>query len=241
VLVAGGRDAHGDGDPAVAGDRHRAPDPVGDAPALPVSCGEQHGELLTADAVHAVAAAGGGTDGAGDLGEGLVAGGMAVAVVVGLEVVDVDQHQGGGRGVAPAAEVGGTAGAQPGGELVVEGPPVAQPGEGIGAGSVCELADQPLDPPGLAQLQQQRQHRRPGRQRQAQKDLPLPEPSSLVRRPAPLRDLDAQRQQPEQGDQPAPAGDPLRGRAGHRERVAGAPASPRAATGRTPVGLVVPR
>ena len=64
--------------------------------------GQQHGELLAADAEDGVLVADGAAQGLGDLAQRLVADRMAVRVVDALEVVDVDRREREG-GVGPSA------------------------------------------------------------------------------------------------------------------------------------------
>ena len=86
--------------------------------------GHQHGELVAADPERAVGTAQRAPEQLGDLGEGLVADGVAGRVVDELEVVEVDEDERDQVAVAPD-------GVQLAIELLLECPVVAEPGERI--------------------------------------------------------------------------------------------------------------
>lgn len=108
---------------------HPAAQPLGDrAPGLGRGLGEDHGELLTAVARHQVRAARSGLlQGLGHGDEREVTGLVALVVVVGLEGVDVGQHQGqrtaGAARALPLPRQG-----------VVEAASIGHPGQAIAGG-----------------------------------------------------------------------------------------------------------
>ena len=96
--------------------------------------GEDDGELVAAHAVGEVGAAARGPDRGGQRLQALVAGLVAVRVVDGLEVVDVDEHErqrhaGAGHDLQLARDV------------LVEGAVVAQAGERVGDGHLGQALD----------------------------------------------------------------------------------------------------
>ena len=93
---------------------------------------EQHGELVAAQPSHGVDAAHAFLEAPGDRGQHLVAGGVAPAVVDGLEVVEVDEEQAERRLAALAARQGVT-------QAVAQQRQVAQAGEGVVIGLVRQL------------------------------------------------------------------------------------------------------
>ena len=94
LRVAGDADAHRDVRARVVGDRvDRQPDPPRDLlGGLAAAVGQDHGELVAAVAIGPVALADAALDGPADGDQQLVAGGMAVPVVVALEPVEI-HHQ----------------------------------------------------------------------------------------------------------------------------------------------------
>ena len=93
---------------------------------LPAGFGQQHRELLAADPADQLPGAAEQTaQGLGQLDQAAVALGMAVEVVVGLEVIQIEQQQGQLLVLAAVA-------ADLGGEGVIKAAPVAHLGEGIG-------------------------------------------------------------------------------------------------------------
>src|SRR5215218_792718 len=115
--------------------------------------GEQDGELLAAVAGHHVGPADHGLPGGGRLLEEPVPGLVAVAVVVGLEVVEVEQ------GHAHRLPGPGRPGQLPR-QLLVPGPPVRHPGEAVGPGQPPHL---PVQGPDLGQQPPQRPQQDAGR------------------------------------------------------------------------------
>ncbi len=93
---------------------------------LRLGCGQKERELVAADSEGTVGAAQRGPDEAADGGQQLVAGGMSLAVVEALEIVEVEDGQ---RERPPVAgRLGDLAN-----ELLLEGPVVAEAGERIEA------------------------------------------------------------------------------------------------------------
>ena len=120
----GALEAVRDGGGRFAVERAAAPGPLGIA--------EEHRELVAADAEDVVAAPDAGAQEFDDLLEHLVAGVVAVVVVVALEVVDVEEHQ---AEEAPVA----LRGVDRVGEELVEGAAVSGAGEFVGPGEPAEL------------------------------------------------------------------------------------------------------
>jgi hypothetical protein len=181
VLVAGAGQADPDAGPGQhlpPGHGHRGaqdgrqPLAPGHRLVLVGDLGDQHGELVAAQPGRHVARLQAAAQPLGHHPQDLVAGGVAEAVVDGLEVVQVQQQQ--GRGGAGAGERG-----QGLGQAAGEQGPVAEPGEGVEGGQPGQLGGQ-LGPvqgqghlgaeggQGLAGLQGDQLLAGQGRRRQAQ-------------------------------------------------------------------------
>jgi len=144
VPRGGGVHAHAGGhDDGAAAHRHRlrhgVHDPLGEGERrADVDVVEHDGELVPADARHHVGGAHERDEAPGDGAQEVVAGGVPVAVVHGLERVEVEHEQPADAAWCPTAH-------ERAGQEGVEGGPVRHACEGVVGGEVLEIDHQPLD------------------------------------------------------------------------------------------------